>query len=200
MGRGAAERFWLSIRGNARWFVVTMLFSFLGPIASGFFTWLVIDWRHVGLLVCGVWFAVGVVLAVINVRHIMADTIVIPPVEVLDQARRPAVAVSTAPNFVPSPEVGEQLSRLNLFQLCVIAMLLKYGQLDGDALTYRLMGAGFPIGTEHERKEVAATAFQRIDGWTTLIAETAGARVWVLRDPASVKALLLDCLARTTSA
>jgi hypothetical protein len=110
-------------------------------------------------------------------------------------AIRIAAPESATPDFAPSPEVAEQLNRLNLFQLCIIVLLLKYGELTRDGLTHQLAEAGVPIASELGRQQIAATAFDLIDGWTSLIMEKRPG-VWGLRDPKSVRALLPDLLAK----
>lgn len=109
-------------------------------------------------------------------------------------AQRATPPELAAPGFVPSPEVAEQLKRLDLFQLCVITLLLKYGELTRDGLTHQLMEAGFPISSELGRQQIAETAFDLIAGWTLLIIEKQPG-IWTLRDPKSVRALLPDLLA-----
>jgi hypothetical protein len=196
---------WKSIKGNVIWDIIKEVAKLMLPFLAGFG---IKEWANVHSTAL-MWTAAFVVSGVIG----FADRFGVrksrhpsdrqptqePPAEapavIAPESVTPPAPEPVTPLFVPSPEVAEQLKRLKLFQLCVIALILKYGELTRDGLTHQLTEAGFPIASELGRQTIAVTAFDSIAGWTALIMEKQPG-IWTLRDPESVRALLPALFAR----
>ena len=182
MKSGATRRVWLSVRPHFRWHVITTLYLFLLPVASGILTWSMRDVKHGIWLACGILFVFGVVLAVINVRRVTADA---------PDTAKPVEVPPDKSVFVPSREVAANLEGLDLFQLSVMVLLLRYGSLTAENLAYRLDQNGFPMGG---REEISGATFEGIAEFRPSLIEEKRPGSWAVLDPQSVFELLPEFL------